>query len=92
MRVEKRNRRGDFAITTDEPVNLFQAVKAHSLDLESSRGITPGADQVLDGRIEDVRRLLEWLSPAPEPRQAAFPAARTPQPSSFPTDQDQIPP
>jgi hypothetical protein len=80
-------------MTTDEPVNLFQAVKAHSLDLESSRGIIPGADlEVLDGRIENVRRLLEWLSPAPEPRQAASPAAQTPQPSSFPADQDQIPP
>jgi hypothetical protein len=80
-------------MTADEPVNLFQAVKAHSLDLESSRGITSGADlEVLDGRIEDARRLLEWLSPAPEPRQAASPAAQTPQPSSFSADPNHIPP
>ncbi len=49
-------------MTTDEPVNLFQAVKVHSLDLEGSRGITSGADlEVLDGRIENARRLLKWL-------------------------------
>jgi hypothetical protein len=68
-------------MTTDEPVNLFQAVLAHSLDLERSRGITSGGDlEVLDVRIEDARRLLEWLSPTPEPRQATSPAAQTPPP------------
>jgi hypothetical protein len=79
-------------MTTDEPVNLFRAVKAHSLDLESSRGITSGADlEVLGGRIEDARRLLVWLSPAPEPRQAASPTAQTPPSSSFSDDLNHIP-
>jgi hypothetical protein len=77
----------------DAQVSLFQAVKAHTLDLEKSRGITSGADlEILDRRIEDARRLLEWLSPAPEPHHAAFPAAQTPPPSSFPTDPNQIEP
>jgi hypothetical protein len=71
-------------MTTDEPVNLFQAVKAHSLDLESSRSITSRVDLgVLDGRIEDARRLLEWLSPAPELHRVTSPATQTPPPSSF---------
>jgi len=80
-------------MTTDEPVNLFQAVKAHSLDLESSRGITSGADlEVLDGRIEDARRLLKWLSPAHELHLATSPAAQTPPPSSFSADPNHISP
>ena len=40
-------------------VELFQAVKAHTLDLESARGVTSGFDpEDLDRRIEDARQLL----------------------------------
>jgi hypothetical protein len=73
-------------------VELFQAVKAHTLGLESARGVTSGSDpEDLDRRIEDARQLLEWLSQALEPHPAAFQAAQTPPPSSALTDRDQIP-
>ena len=40
-------------------VELFQAVKAHTLGLESARGVTSGSDpEDLDRRIEDARQLL----------------------------------
>jgi hypothetical protein len=80
-------------MTTDTRVNLFQAVKAHNLDLESARGITSGADlEALDVRLQDARRLLEWLAQAPAPHHAAFPVAQTPPPSSFPADPNRISP
>jgi hypothetical protein len=69
------------------PVNLFQAVKAHSLDLESSRGITPGADlEVLDRRIEAARQLSEWIARALELDPLASPATQTPPSSTSPAD------
>jgi hypothetical protein len=80
-------------MTTDTRVNLFQAVKAHNLDLESTRDITSGADlEALDGRLQDAWRLLEWLAQAPVPHQAASPEARTPPPLSFPADPNRISP
>jgi hypothetical protein len=40
-------------------VELFQAVKAHTLGLESARGVTSSSDpEDLDRRIEDARQLL----------------------------------
>jgi hypothetical protein len=69
------------------PVNLFQAVKAHSLDLESSRGITSGADlEVLDRRIEAARQLSEWIARALELDPLASPATQTPPSSTSPAD------
>jgi hypothetical protein len=59
---------------------LFQAVKAHTLDLEITRGVVGLGREILDRRIEAARQLSEWLSQALEPQPAASPAAQTPPP------------
>jgi hypothetical protein len=72
---------------------LYQALKAHTSELEITRGAVSGLDvEVLDRRVEAAQRLLEWLSQALEPQPPAFPTAQTPPPSSSPADRDQIPP
>jgi hypothetical protein len=66
-------------MATEAQVELFQAVKAHTLDLETTRGVTGGLDQeVLDRRIQNARLLLEWLSQALGPGPVASPEVQTP--------------
>jgi hypothetical protein len=90
---EERGSQRDFALASEAQVSLFQAVKSHTLDLETTCGVKSGPDlEILDSRIKAARRLLEWLSQVPELQRAAFPAAQKPPPSSFPTDLNQIPP
>jgi hypothetical protein len=38
---------------------LYQAIKAHKFDLEITRGASALDQEILDTRIEAVRRLLE---------------------------------
>jgi hypothetical protein len=72
---------------------LYQALRAHSSELEIERGVTSGPDlEVLDRRIEAARLLLEWISRALELDPPASPAFQTPSPSSAPADRDQTPP
>jgi hypothetical protein len=72
---------------------LYQALNAHKLELEMTRGVTSGLDlEVLDRRIEAAQRLLEWLSQALEPPPPASRAFQTPPPSSAPDEQGQTPP
>jgi hypothetical protein len=80
-------------MSIEAQIELFQAVKAHNLGLETTRPITSGLDlDVLDRRMEAAQRLLEWLSQALELHPAVFPAVRTPPPSSAPADPHQTPP
>jgi hypothetical protein len=72
---------------------LYQALRAHSSELEIARGVTSGPDlEVLDRRIEAVRLLLEWIWRALELEPPASPEVQTPQPSTSPVDQHQTPP
>jgi hypothetical protein len=82
------------AMTTEETQQrLYQVLKAHKFDLETTRGVTSGPDlEVLDRRIEAARRLLEWLAQALELEPAASLTVQTPPPSTSPVDQDQTPP
>ena len=51
-------------MATDGQVQLFQALKAHTAELETEQSAASGLDRaVLDHRIEAARMLLEWLSP-----------------------------
>jgi hypothetical protein len=52
-------RRG-FARPTEAQVDLYQAVKAHKLDLEIERDAA-SLDCDLEDRIEATRRVLKWL-------------------------------
>jgi hypothetical protein len=45
---------------------LYEAVAAHKADLEITRGFAGLELEVLDRRIENTRRLLEWLDQAHE--------------------------
>jgi hypothetical protein len=45
---------------------LYEAVTAHKVHLEITRGFAVLELKVLDGRIENTRRLLEWLEQAYE--------------------------
>jgi hypothetical protein len=80
-------------MTREARRQLYQALKAHKLELEIIRGVESGPDlEVLDRRIEAARLLLEWLSQALELEPPASPEVQTPPPSSSPADQDQTPP
>jgi hypothetical protein len=80
-------------MTRETQRQLYQALEAHTSELEITRGAASGPDlEVLDRRIEAARLLLKWLWQALEPQPPAFPAVQTPRPSSPPADQDQIPP
>jgi hypothetical protein len=69
-------------MATDAQIKLFQALKAHTSELESERKVASDRDlEALDRRIEAARLLLEWLSRALEPGPAASPAPKRPQPS-----------
>jgi hypothetical protein len=79
-------------MTREAQRQLYQALKAHTSELETARGVTSGPDlEVLDRRIEAARLLLEWISQALEPQPPPFLAVQTPPPSSSPADQHQIP-
>jgi hypothetical protein len=68
-------------MTRETQRRLYQAVKAHTSELEITRGVVEGLDrEALDHRIEAARQLSEWLSQALELQPAAFPAAQTPPP------------
>jgi hypothetical protein len=70
-----------FARPTEAQVDLYQAVKAHKLDLEIERDAA-SLHCNLDDRIEATRRVLKWLDEqAPEIEPEASPAVQTP--SSF---------
>jgi hypothetical protein len=72
---------------------LYQALKGHKSGLETKREAASGPGlEILDRRIEDSQRLLEWLAQALELHPAAPPAVETPPPSRVPTDPDQISP
>jgi hypothetical protein len=60
---------------------LFEALKAHTSDLETERDGAPEHDRViLDRRVEATRRLLEWLSMTLAcPRELSPAETRTPQ-------------
>jgi hypothetical protein len=45
---------------------LYEALMAHKADLEIERSFAGLELKVLDRRIEDTRRLLEWLEQAQE--------------------------
>lgn len=48
---------------TDAQHRLFEALKAHTFELETERDAASEHNQaVLDRRLEFARRLLEWLS------------------------------
>jgi hypothetical protein len=72
---------------------LFQALKAHKFELEITRGVALGLDRnVLDGRIEAARLLLEWLSQDPGLDRPASQAVRMPTSSKGPTGSNFIRP
>jgi hypothetical protein len=76
-----------------ERQQLYQALRAHSSELENERSVTSGPDlEVLDRRIEAARLLLEWIwrALALDPR--ASPEVQTPPPSGSLADQHQTPP
>ena len=88
----KKRTEGPTAMIRETHRQLYQAVKAHTSELEITRDVVEGFDrEALDPRIEAARQLLEWLSQALEIRPAAFPAAQTPPPSASPADPDQTP-
>jgi hypothetical protein len=63
-------------MATEAQDRLFDALKAHSSDLQAEREGASELDQaVLDRRLEAARKLLEWLSTTLE---RALPATRTP--------------
>jgi hypothetical protein len=68
------------AMATEAQYQLFEALRAHTSELETERGGASGQDQaVLDRRIEAARKLLEWLSMTLESRDRAPAETRTPQ-------------
>lgn len=76
----------------DAKAQLFQALKAHTSELEIERHVTSERDlEALDCRIAAARLLLEWLSKALEPQPAASPKAQTPPPPGPQADPDQGP-
>jgi hypothetical protein len=78
-------------MTREAQRQLYQALKAHTSELEITRGAASDLE-ALDRRIEAARLLLEWLSQALERQPPPFPAVQTPPPSSSPADPNQIPP
>jgi hypothetical protein len=70
---------------------LFEAVTAHKVHLEITRGFAGLELEVLNRRIEAAGLLLKWISQALEPRPAAFPAAQTQPLSRVRARQDQTP-
>jgi hypothetical protein len=56
------------AMALDAQHRLFEALKAHTFQLETERDAAPERDQtVFDRRLEAAQRLLEWLSTILEP-------------------------
>jgi hypothetical protein len=60
-------------MATEAQVELYRALKAHTSDLEITRGVSALDQEILDRRIEAARQLSDWLSRALEPPPAAFP-------------------
>lgn len=80
-------------MATASQIELFEALLAHSAELEVTRGAASDLElEALGRRIEAVRLLLEWLSQALEPQVPAFPVVQTPLRSDFPADQGRSPP
>jgi hypothetical protein len=80
-------------MTSEARRHLYQALKAHKLELEITRGVAVGPDlEILDRRIEAARLLLEWIARALELEPPASLAVQTPPPSSSLADQHQTPP
>ena len=48
--------------TTEAQRRLYQALEAHKSDLEIKLGVLALDQDILERRIEDVQRLLEWVS------------------------------
>jgi hypothetical protein len=70
-------------MSVDSNLKLFQAIKAHTSVLEIERDNATGLNrEVLDGRTEAARQILEWLEQAREPEPSVSPADQTPLPSS----------
>jgi hypothetical protein len=73
--------------TRETQHELYRVLKAHKSELEITRGAASGPDlEILDRRIEAVRRLLRWLEQSLELDPLAFPEVQTPPPSSSPGD------
>ena len=64
-------------MATEAQVEVYLALQAHKCDLEITRGVSALDQEVLDRRIEDVQRLLEWLEQALEIEPRASPAVQT---------------
>jgi len=56
----------DFARVSEARRQLYEAVTAHKVDLEITRGFADLEMEELDRRIEASQRLLDWLEQAPE--------------------------
>jgi hypothetical protein len=70
----KRGPQGGAAMATDAKTQLFQALKAHTSELEIERDVASDRDlDALGRRIGSARLLLEWLSKALEPKSVAYP-------------------
>jgi hypothetical protein len=62
-RQKDQGRTRAAAMATDAQHRLFEALKAHTSELEAERKSASGPDQaVFDRRLEAARKLLEWLS------------------------------
>jgi hypothetical protein len=68
-------------MATEAQYQLFDALRAHTSELETERDGAPEHDRVILGRrVEATRRLLEWLSMALAcPRERSPAETRTPQ-------------
>jgi len=62
----QRKRREGTAMATDAQLRLFEAVKAHTYELESKNGASGIECLVLDQRLKAARQTLEWPSAALE--------------------------
>jgi hypothetical protein len=57
-----------MATATETDPSLFEALKAHTINLETERDSATGPRrEVLEQRLEAAKRLLEWLSTTLEP-------------------------
>jgi hypothetical protein len=71
-------------MATDAKAQLFQALKAHTSELEIERDAASDRDlDTLDRRIGAAQLLLEWLSKALEPKPAASPRLKCRRPRAL---------
>jgi hypothetical protein len=61
--------------TRETQYELYQALVAHKFELDNIRGVSALDQEILDRRIEDVQRLLEWVSQASDLEPTASPSS-----------------